>query len=230
VNGCPRSLCSSDIDVRYSFYCPYKRYHLSLIIVDLFHNAVFLTMLFFRAGERKGEEDVAQGFSRNALDPLSLGWVWSLSSSHEVSLRCKKRTKQNRAEQKRKRFMKSLLYLFWTKDSFCTRRLDRHLKSKWHQKANSSCDLWPHKSWLGLSTSQSNVNFFRNWQFDLFVQAPWQHSIGQTSQYVVCQTPSCALAKLLATHKGQMLLQSRKEQETIRSRVVRSILLYLRGQ
>jgi hypothetical protein len=51
VNGGPRSLCSSDTDVHYSFYCSHKRYHLSLIIVDLFHNA-----LFQDAGEEKGEQ------------------------------------------------------------------------------------------------------------------------------------------------------------------------------
>jgi hypothetical protein len=46
------------------------------------------------------------------------------------------------------------------------------------------CGLWPHKPWVALSTSQSNVNFFRNWQLDLFVLDRWQHLIGQKSQYV----------------------------------------------
>jgi hypothetical protein len=28
------------------------------------------------------------------------------------------------------------------------------------------CGLWPNKSWLGLFTYESNVNFFQNRQFD----------------------------------------------------------------
>ena len=41
------------------------------------------------------------------------------------------------------------------------------------------------KSWLRLSTSQSFVDFFQNWQFDLFILDPWRHFIGQTPQYTI---------------------------------------------
>jgi hypothetical protein len=79
---------------------------------------------------------------------------------------------QNRTNRTEKGPRKTYFPCSGHKDGFCMRRLDRHLKSKWHQKASS---------------------------------------------YVVRQTPSCALAKLLAIYKGQMLLQRRKEEETIRS-------------
>jgi hypothetical protein len=40
----------------------------------------------------------------------------------------------------------------------------------------SSCGLWPNKFWRGLSTSQSNVNFSQNQQFDLSALDPWRHN------------------------------------------------------
>jgi hypothetical protein len=55
------------------------------------------------------------------------------------------------------------------------------------------CGFWPNKSWLGLSTSQSYVDFFQGWQFDLFVLDPWGHLISQISQY----SPSVKLRFLI---------------------------------
>ena len=36
--------------------------------------------------------------------------------------------------------------------------------------------------WLGMSESQSNLNFFQDRQFDLFVLDPGRHLVGQTPQ------------------------------------------------
>jgi hypothetical protein len=61
------------------------------------------------------------------------------------------------------------------------------MASEYHVAVSGSASqwgLWRNKSWLGLSTSESNVNFFQNRHFDLLVLDPWRYLIGQIPQYV----------------------------------------------